>query len=95
MNKCPCVNIKGIIPFLKSISDENRLKILCFLKGGEKCVCEIVEFMELPQNLISHHLKKLKDENIVISRKQWLNVIYSINRKDVNKYLENFNNLFN
>jgi len=95
MNKKPCVNIKGITPFIKSISDENRLKILCFLKWGEKCVCDIVEFMKLPQNLISHHLKKLKDENIVISKKEWLNVKYSINYKNVDKYLENFNNLFN
>ena len=95
MIKKPCINIKGIIPFIKSISDENRLKILCFLKEGEKCVCDIVEFMKLPQNLISHHLKKLKDENIVISKKEWLNVKYSINHKNVDKYLENFNNLFN
>jgi predicted transcriptional regulator len=70
MNKKPCVNINGVIPFLKSISDENRLKIICFLKKEEKCVCDIVEFMQLPQNLVSHHLKKLRDENIVISKKE-------------------------
>jgi hypothetical protein len=33
MKKTPCVNINGIIPFLKAISGENRLKILCFLKS--------------------------------------------------------------
>lgn len=95
MNKKPCLYTKNIIPFLKAISDENRLKILCFLKDWEKCVCDIVEFMQLPQNLISHHLKKLKDENIVISKKEWLNVKYSLNNKDIDKYLTNFNNLFN
>jgi DNA-binding transcriptional ArsR family regulator len=51
--------------------------------------------MQLPQNLVSHHLKKLRDENIVISKKEWLNVKYSINHKDVDKYLESFNTLFN
>ena len=95
MNNKPCSNIKWIISFLKTISDENRLKILCYLKGWEKCVCEIVDFMELPQNLISHHLKKLKDENIVISKKEWLNIKYSINHDSIDKYLTNFNTLFN
>jgi len=93
MNNKSCGDIKWIISFLKIISDENRLKILCFLKSWEKCVCEIVDFMKLPQNLISHHLKKLKDENIVVSKKEWLYVKYSINDKDVDKYLTNFNNL--
>jgi len=27
-----CLNIPHILPFLKTISDENRLKILCYLK---------------------------------------------------------------
>ena len=89
-----CLNTEGIIPFLKTISDENRLKILCFLKNWDKCVCEIVKFMNIPQNLVSHHLKKLKIEEILISRKEWLNVIYSINHKKIDIYLKNFNNLF-
>ncbi len=94
MNKNACTNIDWITPFLKTISDKNRLKILCFLKNWEKCVCEIVDFMELPQNLISHHLKKLKDEKILIQRKEWLNVIYSVNIPEVKQYLKHFNNLF-
>ena len=94
MNEKHCINIPWIIPFLKTISDENRLKILCYLKWWEKCVCDIVNFLELPQNLISHHLKKLKEEGILTSKKQWLNVIYSINNKRVDLYIKNFNNLF-
>jgi ArsR family transcriptional regulator len=53
--------VGDITPFLKTVSEENRLKILCFLKSGEKCVYEIEQFLHLPQNLVSHHLKKLKD----------------------------------
>jgi len=89
-----CSNIKGIIPFLKTISDENRLRIICFLKSWEKCVCEIVDFLDIPQNLVSHHLKKLKDEKILVSKKVWLNVIYSINKTIVNSKINNFNSLF-
>jgi len=50
--------------------------------------------MNIPQNLVSHHLKKLKDEKILVSRKEGLKVIYSINHKIVDIYLKHFNNLF-
>lgn len=56
--------------FLKVISEENRLKILCILRKQEKCVCEIWQFLDLPQNLISHHLKVLKDSGLIDSRKE-------------------------
>jgi ArsR family transcriptional regulator len=77
--------------FLKAVSDENRLKIICFLKENEKCVCEIVDFLELPQNLISHHLRILREQNILKTRKDGLKVFYSIN----NQNIENIINFFN
>jgi len=79
------------VSFLKAMSDGNRLRITCFLKNGERCVCEIVRFLELPQNLISHHLKVLRDEKILISRKDGLKVFYSINRKHIADIIKFFN----
>ncbi|HIP34278.1 MAG TPA: ArsR family transcriptional regulator [Bacteroidia bacterium] len=76
--------------FLKAISDENRLKIVCFLKEGEKCVCDIVNFLELPQNLVSHHLKVLRDQNILISRKDGSKVFYLINEKNISNIINFF-----
>jgi len=81
--------------FLRIISEENRLKIICLLRSGEQCVCKIWQFLELPQNLISHHLKVLKDFNLLISRKEGLNVYYSINEEELNKYKEILNNILN
>jgi len=69
--------------FLKAVSDENRLKIICFLKNSEKCVCEIVDFLELQQNLVSHHLKILRNQNILKTRKDGLKVFYSINNQNI------------
>ena len=77
--------------FLKAVSDENRLKIICFLKAGEKCVCEIVDFLKLPQNLVSHHLKVLRNQNILIARKDGLNFFYSINEKNISNIINFFN----
>jgi DNA-binding transcriptional ArsR family regulator len=41
---------------LKVLSDPNRLRIMCLLSGGEKCVCEVERELEISQQLSSHHL---------------------------------------
>jgi len=91
--KC-CQNKKSIskagnlAKVLKKISEPNRLKILCLLKDGEKCVCDIWQCLKLPQNLVSHHLKVLKDLNLISSKKVGLKVFYKLNQKMVKKYLK-------
>jgi ArsR family transcriptional regulator len=77
--------------FLKIIAEKNRLKILYLLQSGEKCVCEIWQYLDLPQNLVSHHLKALKNFNFIKSRKQGLNVYYSINKKELSKLNSSLN----
>ncbi len=75
--------------FLKTISEENRLKILCILnKNEEVCVCKILDQLKIPQNLVSHHLKTLKDFNLINARKEGRWIYYSINKKEINKYIK-------
>ena len=80
--------VNKLISFLKIISERNRLKILCLLKRGEKCVCEIWQCLKLPQNLVSHHLKTLKDFNLISSRKEGVKIFYKLNKKVIKKYLK-------
>ncbi len=49
----------------KSISDENRLRILHHISTGKKSVSSIVEELNLSQPLVSHHLKELKRSLLV------------------------------
>jgi len=86
VNKKASDNFSQTVEFLKIISEEKRLKILCLLSKGEKCVCAIWQQLNLSQNLTSHHLKVLKDFKLVSSRQQGLQVIYSINKKSIKKY---------
>jgi ArsR family transcriptional regulator len=81
------------VELLKVIAEENRLKILCILKAGERCACDIAYDIGIKQNLASHHLKVLKDEGLIESRKEGLSVIYQINKKAMGKFnllLNNF-----
>ena len=65
---------------LKVISEESRLKLLCILKKGEHCVCEMKEHVSLSQSLISHHLKDLKEAGLVEDQKKGLRVYYSLTK---------------
>ena len=88
-------NLKQMAEFLKVIAEENRLKILCILCKQEMCVCEIWQYLDLPQNLVSHHLRVLKNFKLVESRKESTKVIYSINQKTINKYNSLLSNCIN
>ena len=44
----------------RSLSDENRIRILLCLANGKESVSRIVEELRLSQPLVSHHLKELK-----------------------------------
>jgi len=79
-------NLEQTAEFLRVIAEPNRLKILCILKKQELCVCDIWQYLDLPQNLVSHHLKILKDSKLVESRKESTKVIYSVNSKIISKY---------
>ena len=78
---------------LKLIAEPNRLKILCLLSSGTKCVCEIQDALSLKQNLVSHHLRVLKERGLIGFEKkgQWKH--YFLEKKEVRKYRFIFNKI--
>ncbi len=55
-------------------------KIINLLEKEKKMdVTNIIQVMNLPQPIISHHLVEMKRRNILISKREGRNVIYSIN----------------
>jgi len=73
--------VESLASLLKIVAEPSRLKIMCILRKGEHCVCEIMEHDELSQSLISHHLRDLRDAGIVTSKKQGLRVHYELTPK--------------
>ncbi len=67
----------------KGLAHPIRIKILELLKNGELCVCTIYEELEQSQSNISQHLSKLKKANLVKSRKDGLQVYYSLNNDKI------------
>ena len=63
---------------LKIVSENSRLQILCILQKNEHCVCELMKETKLSQSLISHHLKDLKEVDLVSDKKEGKWVYYSL-----------------
>jgi len=55
---------------LKALADPTRLKIVKALNQHELSVCELMLLLNAQQSAVSHHLRILKDANLVVERRQ-------------------------
>ena len=75
----------------KAFSDQNRLKIIKILSDGEKCACELLNYVKFTQPTLSHHMKVLIDCKLVTLRKEGIWNYYSLiqeNNEEVIKFLK-------
>ncbi|WP_236626198.1 ArsR/SmtB family transcription factor [Actibacterium mucosum] len=64
--------------FLKAISHEGRLMILCHLASGEKSVTELEELLSARQAAVSQQLTRLRLEGLVTPRREGKAIFYSL-----------------
>lgn len=63
---------------LKALANVNRLMILCILCEGELSVTELNQMVNISQSALSQHLAKLRDDKIVLTRRQSQTIYYSM-----------------
>jgi len=68
--------------------EPQRIKVLRLLRGGELCVCEIERSLGIPQNLVSHHLRVLREAGLVTPRKEGQFVHYSRSEERIRELTE-------
>ena len=56
-------------PFVRMAAHDLRWRLLCELAGGDYRVRELVQLVGHPQNLVSYHLRLLRDADLVSSRR--------------------------
>ncbi len=81
----------GLAQRLQVLGDPTRLAIFNLLMDGVQCNCELGGKLRLPMNLISHHLKALRDAGLVKAERdgqdaRW--IYYSINQPKLNELRE-------
>lgn len=69
--------------YFKALAHPTRLKIINILKEDELCVCVLLEKLELEQSNVSQHLRVLKDQNILASRRNGSKIMYKVKDKNV------------
>lgn len=70
-----------VTSFLTAIGDPIRLQILFVLRGDRLNVGDIAAQFKLSRPAISHHLKVLKDANVVQSEKVGQEIFYWVDKK--------------
>ena len=76
-------NASKAAAFLKALSHEARLVILCLLVDGEKSVTEIEQMLRLRQPAVSQQLARLRADELVETRRDGKSVYYSLARPEV------------
>lgn len=79
---------------LKALANENRLRILCELLEGERCVNELERVVGLSQSALSQHLARLRRDEVVKTRRDGKTICYSLNGKATAIVLETLYRLF-
>lgn len=73
--------------FLKALSHEARLVILCLLVEGEKSVSEIEQLLSLRQPAVSQQLARLRSDKLLETRRDGKNIYYSLARPEVREII--------
>lgn len=58
-----------VLTVLRALADSKRFRLLVALRAKERCVRDLVDSEDMPQPLVSHHLRALADAGLVRSRR--------------------------
>jgi DNA-binding transcriptional ArsR family regulator len=79
---------------LKSLASKPRLMVLCQLAEGEHSVGELLANSGLSQSALSQHLAKLREDDLVQTRKESQTVYYRLKSKPAAKVLKTLHSIF-
>ncbi|NDO45343.1 metalloregulator ArsR/SmtB family transcription factor [Clostridium sp. MD294] len=88
------MNALDIAVICKALGDSNRLQIVQMLSEGEKCGCKLLEYFDITQPTLSHHMRILCECNIVNDRKEGKWHHYSLNCNTLQEFKKFIDNLY-
>ncbi|GAB6138899.1 ArsR/SmtB family transcription factor [Halanaerobaculum tunisiense] len=88
-------NIEKVTRELKALADQTRLQIIDLLACGQMCVCDLTEELDLSQPNMSHHLRILKNAELIIGIKKGRWVYYKLNQEKLEELEVDLNQIIN
>ncbi len=86
-------DLQSVAFLAKSLSDENRLRILLCLSQGKKAVGSVVEELGLSQPLVSHHLKELKRSLLVKIERSGPFIYYEVSNSRILQAIDSLSSI--
>lgn len=84
--------VKDLIEYraeiLKALAQPTRLKIIDFLRDGERCVCEIFPAIAEEQSNTSRHLNMMLSAGVLSRRKDGLKIYYAIKHPEIREVMD-------
>lgn len=77
------VNAERAAQLFHALSDPIRVEVVSLLLDGERCVCDLMDDLELQQSRLSWHLKTLVDAGIITGRREGRWNYYSLNKESL------------
>ncbi len=93
----PPIDLNQMAKWLKVLAEPNRLLIFHQLMEGVQCNCELGSGLQMAPNLISHHLRVLREVGLIDVERDALDarwIYYSINRNALNELTRAFGTFF-
>ena len=93
----PPTNLQALADRLKVLAEPKRLLIVHLLMEGVQCNCELGDALKLPPNLISHHLRMLREAGLIDVERDAVDarwIYYSINQAALDELNEMFGVFF-
>jgi len=87
-------NARRASALLKAMCNERRLLILCHLSQGERSVGELEDLVGLSQSALSQHLARLRNDNLVRTRRSAQNIYYSLNGHEAQTIMATLHGLY-
>ncbi|RII29684.1 MAG: transcriptional regulator [Geobacter sp.] len=73
---------------LKILGQPTRLKIIDFLRDGERCVCEIFPAIGEEQSNTSRHLNLMVSAGVLLRRKEGVKIFYAVKYPEILEIVE-------
>lgn len=87
-------NARKASDFLKALSHENRLLLLCLLAERERSVGELENILSLRQPTVSQQLARLRYDGLVETRREGKTIFYSIADPNVRQVISVIYNIY-
>jgi DNA-binding transcriptional ArsR family regulator len=79
---------------MEMLSQPVRLRLMCILLSGEQSVLSLAKSAGLSQPAMSHHLKKLRDADLVGTRRDGQTIYYSVKSPEAEQVIEVLHRLY-